>query len=83
MLFRSKFFEKYKHFLTDRGVIISDNIKFHGHVANKDKIASKNLKQLVGKLENYIEFLKNNEEFETTFLDVGDGLSVSVLKDGK
>ncbi len=79
----TKFFEKYKHFLTDRGVIISDNIKFHGHVANKDKIASKNLKQLVGKLENYIEFLKNNEEFETTFLDVGDGLSVSVLKDGK
>lgn len=79
----TKFFEKYKYFLNEHGVIISDNIKFHGHVANKDKITSKNLKQLVDKIENYIEFLKNNEEFETTFLDVGDGLSVSVLKDEK
>ena len=41
---------------------------------------SKNLKQLVGKIENYIDFLKNNEEFETKFYDVGDGLSVSIKK---
>lgn len=79
----TKFFEKYKYFLNERGVIISDNIKFHGQVGNKDNITSKNLKQLVGKLENYIEFLKSNEEFETTFLDVGDGLSVSVKKNEK
>ena len=30
--------------------------------------------------ENYIDFLKNNEEFETKFYDVGDGLSVSIRK---
>lgn len=79
----TKFFEKYKYFLSEHGVIISDNIKFHGYVENKDNIDSKNLKQLVGKLENYIEFLKSNEEFDTTFYDVGDGLSVSVKKDEK
>ncbi len=75
-----KFFEKYKYFLKPGGVIITDNLKFHGHVGNRDKIASRNLKQLVGKIENYIDFLKNNDEFETKFYDVGDGLSVSIRK---
>ena len=76
----TKFFEKYKYFLKPGGVIITDNLKFHGHVGNRDQIASRNLKQLVGKIENYIDFLKNNDEFETKFYDVGDGLSVSVRK---
>ena len=38
---------------------------------------------LIPKIEDYIEFLKNNQEFETNFYDVGDGLSVSVKKDEK
>ncbi len=76
----TKFFEKYKYFLKPGGVIISDNLKFHGHVGNRNNIASRNLKQLVGKIESYIDFLKNNEEFETKFYDVGDGLSVSIRK---
>ena len=76
----TKFFEKYKYFLKPGGVIISDNLKFHGHVGNRENIANRNLKQLVGKIENYIDFLKENEEFETKFYDVGDGLSVSIRK---
>jgi len=76
----TNYFEKYKYFLNPGGVIITDNLKFHGHVGNRENIASKNLRQLVGKIENYIDFLKDNEEFETKFYDVGDGLSVSIRK---
>lgn len=50
---------------------------------NLVKLNLKNLRSLVGKIENYIEFLKNNPEFETKFYNVGDGLSVSVKKDEK
>lgn len=75
-----KFFEKYKYFLAPGGAIITDNLKFHGYVGKSDKIESKNLRQLVGKIERYIDFLKTNEEFDTEFLDIGDGLSVSVRK---
>ena len=77
----TKFFEKYKYFLKDGGTIITDNLKFHGHVGNSKNIESKNLKGLVEKIENYIDFLKDNEEFETKFYDIGDGLSISVKKD--
>ena len=77
------FFEKYKYFLAPDGAIITDNLKFHGYVGKSDTIESKNLRQLVTKIENYVEFLKSNEEFETHFYDIGDGLSVSVRKNEK
>lgn len=79
----TKFFEKFKYFLNEGGVIITDNLKFHGHVGNSQNIESKNLKALVQKIEGYIDFLKTNEEFETEFFDIGDGLSVSVKKSAK
>ena len=75
-----KFFEKFKYFLAPGGVIITDNLNFHGLVGKKDTIESKNLRALVDKIETYIEFLKKNEEFETKFLEIGDGLSVSMKK---
>ena len=79
----TKFFEKFKYFLKDGGIIISDNLKFHGHVGKSNEIESKNLRGLVTKLEDYIVFLKDNKEFETNFYDVGDGISVSVKKNEK
>ena len=76
----TKFFEKYKHFLNPGGAIITDNIKFHGYVGESSKLDKGNLKSLVEKIENYVEFLKNNPEFDTKFYDIGDGLSVSTWK---
>jgi len=78
-----KFFEKFKYFLKDNGVIITDNLKFHGNVGKSSEIESKNLRSLVEKIENYIEFLKENKEFDTNFYDIGDGLAVSVKKNDK
>ncbi len=75
-----KFFEKYKNFLNPGGVIITDNLKFHGYVGESSKLDKGNLKSLVEKIEGYIAFLKNNEEFDTVFKDIGDGLSISTWK---
>ena len=76
----TKFFEKFQYFLAPGGVIITDNLKFHGYVGKKETIESKNLRGIVDKIEGYIEFLKNNEEFTTEFIDVGDGISISRRK---
>ena len=75
-----KFFEKYKNFLKPGGVIITDNIKFHDYVGKSNMLDKGNLKSLVEKIESYIEFLKNNPEFDTKFLNIGDGLSISRWK---
>lgn len=75
-----KFFEKFKVNLKENGVIISDNLKFHGLVDGNDENLSRNVKGLVRKLRNYINFLENNDEFETVFYDIGDGIGVSKLE---
>lgn len=75
-----KFFEKFKHYLSPGGIIITDNLKFHGLVNNKEQIESRNVRGLVTKIEKYIEFLKENDEYITKFYDIGDGLSVSFRK---
>ena len=72
-----KFFEKYKNNLNNNGVIITDNLNFHGLTNNVDNIKSKNLKALVKKINNYKEYLKNNEKFTTIFYKIGDGISIS------
>lgn len=73
-----RFFDKYSKNLSKNGVIISDNMEFHGLVEKKERIPSKNLRQLVNHIRDYIEFLKTNTEFNTTFYKIGDGISVSL-----
>lgn len=76
-----KFFDKFSNNLNDKGYIITDNINFHGFVNKKEEeIKSRNLRQLIRKIKNYISFLKGNKNFETVFYDIGDGLSVSKKK---
>lgn len=71
------FFEKYKNNLADNGVIISDNLDFHGLAKDAENLESKNLKAMLKKLNNYKDFLKNNKEFTTEFYEIGDGISIS------
>ena len=78
-----KYFEKFANYLNPGGVIITDNLKFHGLVKNKDLIKSKNVRGLVNKIEKYIEYLKENKQYITKFYDIGDGLSVSFKRKEK
>lgn len=72
-----KFFNKFKLNLKETGTIISDNLNFHGYTKQKERIQSKNLRQLVNHIRQYIEFLEENKEFKTTFYDIGDGIGIS------
>lgn len=72
----TKFFKKFEVLLNKNGYIITDNLNFHGLVDTNEKI-SRNLRQLVRKINDYKLFLKENKEYETLFYDVGDGISVS------
>ena len=71
------FFNIYKSNLTKNGVIITDNLAFHGLVDDETKIKTKNQRSLVKKIKNFIDFLNTNEEFITTYIEVGDRISIS------
>ena len=76
-----KFFEKYSRLLKDNGTIVTDNLNFHGLRENIDSIESKNLRSMMKKLNNYIEFLETNQEYKTEFINIGDGIGITKRND--
>lgn len=71
------FFNKYADSLSPDGVIITDNLSFHGMVDDLSLTRNYSTKKLVKKIRKYIDFLKTNNEFDTEFIKAGDGISVS------
>lgn len=74
------FFEHYKNNLKEKGLIIFDNMNFHGLVGYSENIKSKNLRKLVSKIEEFKEFIKVQEDYYVEFIEVGDGLAVCEKK---
>lgn len=76
-----KFFEKFCKNLKLNGTIITDNMNFHGLVnLSPEEIKSRNLRALVRKLKDYTKYLKENKDYDTEFLDIGDGIAISKPK---
>ena len=75
-----KFFEKFSSNLKQGGIIFSDNLLFHGLIEEESGKESKNLKQMLKKIRNFNDYLSNNQDYETYFLRIGDGVAVSIKK---
>ena len=76
------FFNHFEKNLEDDGFIVTDNIYFHGYVSmDESQIKSRNLRGLVRKIKQYIEFLKSNPKFTTEFYGKGDGVAVPQRKE--
>ena len=75
-----KFFEKYENNLNKDGAIVTDNLSFHGLVEDETKTNNRNTKQLVRKIKKYIDYLNNNNNYDTKFYKLGDGIAISKKK---
>lgn len=75
-----KFFELYSPLVKKGGLIITDNILYHDFVGNIEIVRSRNIKQMVRKIEKYNTWLSQNTAYDTNFIDIGDGMSISVKK---
>ena len=71
------FFNKYSKNLVSNGIIVTDNLLFHGLVRNESLIKTRNQRGIVRKIKLFVEFLDNNQEFKTEYLDIGDGIAIS------
>lgn len=69
-----KFFNKFEPNVSKNGFIITDNLNFHNLDINK---VSRSTRHLIKRLTSFKAFLKDNQAFNTTFSDIGDGMSVS------
>lgn len=74
------FFKKYSSNLTSYGIIITDNLFFHGLVNDESLIKTKNQRGIVRKIKEFITFLNENNDFITEYISVGDGIAISKRK---
>lgn len=71
------FFEKYTKYLKEDGIVICDNLKFHDL---KPENVNRHTRQLLRKIDTFKNYLTMHSDFNTTFFDVGDGMSISQRK---
>ena len=74
------FFKKYSANLSKCGIIITDNLFFHGLVKDDSLIKTKNQRGIVRKIKEFITFLDENKDFVTEYISVGDGIAISRRK---
>lgn len=72
-----RFFEKFVPFLSEKGIIVCDNLRFHDLDPNA---VNRHTKQLLRKIEQFKTFLTHHPAFDTSFVDTGDGMSISQRK---
>ncbi|BBN99270.1 O-methyltransferase [Sporolactobacillus terrae] len=74
-----RMFHRYTQLLREKGIIVTDNVFFHGLVCDIDGVKKRQLNRLVKKVDAYNHFLAQQSDFDTVFLTVGDGMAVSTM----
>lgn len=57
-------------------VMIIDNIDFHGYTGKSFDIKNRRLRQMVGRIEKFLEYLDKRSDLVVQKVDIGDGLLV-------
>lgn len=71
-----RFFELYAQYLSEDGIIVTDNVLFKGLVCEKE-IENKRIRNLVKKIDEFNHWLSNHPDYQTIILPVGDGVAIS------
>ncbi|WP_416335241.1 O-methyltransferase [Anaerococcus sp. DFU013_CI05] len=72
-----EYFEKTSKLLNDGGIIIADNVLFKGMVLN-DNYVDKRMITIVKRLRNYLAYIMDRKDFQSTIIPIGDGLTLSI-----
>ena len=74
-----KYLPRLKTLLNKGGILFADDIYYHGLVKQEGVIPHKN-RTMVNNLRQFILALEQDNELDTKFLEIEDGISISELK---
>lgn len=76
------FFNLYTPLLSNRGIVVCDNMLFHGLVGDMENYENqtRSVRGLIRKLQNFHNNLLSNKDYDTSIFPIGDGMSVSIKK---
>lgn len=72
-------FEKSLKLIKSGGIILTDDVLYFGMTAS-DEFFVKKHDTITKKMREYLQFLCNDERFETTILPIGDGVAITYVK---
>lgn len=72
----AEFFEQSRRLLKVGGIMVSDNVLYKGMTATDELLIHRKI-TLVRRLRSYLEMLKENKEFSTALIPIGDGVAIS------
>lgn len=72
-------FNKCLKLIKPGGVILTDDVLYFGMTASDEFLAKKH-DTITKKLRIYLDFLCNDERFETNILPIGDGVAITYVK---
>ncbi len=78
----TKFFDLYTPLLSKNGIVVCDNMLFHGLVENDEvyQEQSRAVRGLIRKLKSFHKTLLENPNYKTSIFEIGDGVSISIKK---
>ncbi len=77
-----EFFEQCTRLIRPGGIIVSDNVLYKGMIASDDLVIRRK-KTIVKRMRNYLNFICNNEKYDTSVLPLGDGVAITLIKEEK
>ncbi len=72
----AEFFQQSRRLLKKGGIMVSDNVLYKGMTATDELLIHRKI-TLVRRLRSYLEMLKENKEFSTALIPIGDGVALS------
>lgn len=74
-----RYLEQILPLLSPQGVIIADNVLFRGYVLSNNANVPRRYKTIVKRLREYLNIVEDNNKFQTTIYEHGDGLAETTL----
>ncbi len=71
-----EFFDQSLRLLKKGGILVSDNVLYKGMTATDELLVHRKI-TLVKRLRSYLEMLRDNDEFSTSLIPIGDGIALS------
>ncbi len=69
------FFYKFVPFLNEDGIVIVDNMSFHGFVEHFDELKHRrNLRHMVGKIIKFRDHILHDTDYQCEEISIGDGI---------
>lgn len=75
-----RFFDHFHGYLHADGTILTDNMNFHGLVADSSSVQNRSTRKMLERLQEYHTFLFQHRWFDTTLVQIGDGIAISKRK---